>query len=168
MIWIYLIVSSWLNSLTNFYTSTIAIICVLLTALYQEAYNVHFNSVTQSCLTLCSPMDCSTPRLPVHSLLRLMSIELVMPSNHLILCRLLLLSSVFPSISVFSSESVLHIRWPKVLEFQLQHQSFWWTLRTESPLGWTGSVSLQSKGLSRVFSNITVQKHQFFDAQLPL
>ena len=61
-----LLVSSWLNSVTNFYTSTIAIICVLLTALYQEAYNVHFNSVTQSCLTLCNPMDCSTPRLPVH------------------------------------------------------------------------------------------------------
>ena len=57
------------------------------------------------------------------SLLKLMSIELVMPSNHLILCRpLLLLPSIFPSIRVFSNESVLHIRWPKVVEFQLQHQ----------------------------------------------
>ena len=59
------------------------------------------------------------------SLLKLMSIESVMPCNHLILCRPLLLPpSLFPSIRVFSNESVLHIRWPKVLEFQLQHQSF--------------------------------------------
>ena len=59
------------------------------------------------------------------SLLKLMSIESVMPFNHLILCRpLLLLPSIFPSIRVFSNESVLHIRWPKYWEFQLQHQSF--------------------------------------------
>ena len=57
----------------------------------------------------------------------------------------------------------------KVLEFQLQHQSFQWTPRIESsPLGWTGWISLQSKGLSRVFANTTVQKHQFFGAQLSL
>ena len=54
----------------------------------------------------------------------------------------------------------------KVLEFQLQHQSFQWTLRT--PLGWTGWISLQSKGLSKVFSNTTVQKHQFCSAQFSL
>ena len=60
------------------------------------------------------------------------SIELVMASNHLILCHtLLLLPSVFLSIRVFSSESALCIRWAKVLEFQLQHQSFQWTLRTD-------------------------------------
>ena len=59
------------------------------------------------------------------SLLKLMSIETVMLPNHLILCpALLLLPSIFPRIRVFSNESVLHIRWPKVLEFQLQHQSF--------------------------------------------
>ena len=64
------------------------------------------------------------------TLLKLMSIELVMPSNHLILCRpLLLLPSVFPSIRVFSNESVLHIRWPKYLELQFQHQSFQWIFR---------------------------------------
>ena len=64
------------------------------------------------------------------SLLKLMSIESVMPSNHLILCRpLLFLLSIFPSIRVFSSESVLHIRWR--LEFQLQHQSLQWTPRTD-------------------------------------
>ena len=66
------------------------------------------------------------------SLLKLTSIESVMPSNHLILCcPLLLQPSIFPSIGVFSNESVLRIRWPKVLEFQLQHQSFQWTPRTD-------------------------------------
>ena len=79
---------------------------------------VQFSSVTQQCLTLCDPMYCSMPGFPVHhqllELAQLMSIELVMPSNHLLLCHpLLLLPSIFPSIRVFSSESVLHIRWPK-------------------------------------------------------
>ena len=77
-----------------------------------------FSSVTQSCLTLCDPMRCSTPGLPVqHQLLQptqLMPIESVMPSNYLILCHPLLLpSSIFASIRVFSNELVLHIRWPK-------------------------------------------------------
>ena len=79
-------------------------------------------SVAQSCPTLCSPMDCSTPGLPVHhhsqSFLKLLSIESVMPSNHLILSRpLLLLPAIFPSIRVFSSASVFHIRWPKYWSF---------------------------------------------------
>ena len=66
------------------------------------------------------------------SLLKLMSIAAVTPSNHLILCcPLLLPPSIFPSIRVFSNESFLHNRWPKVLEFQLQHQSFQWTPRTD-------------------------------------
>ena len=85
-------------------------------------YDYQLSSVTQSCPTLCKPMDCSTPGFPVvtdsQNLLKLMSIESVMPSNHLILCRpLLLLPSVFPSIRVFSSESVLCIRWPKYWSF---------------------------------------------------
>jgi len=80
------------------------------------------SSVSQLCLTLCDPMDCSTPGLPVHhnsqSLLKLMFIESVMPSNHLILCRpLLLLPSIFPSIRVFSNELVHCIRWPKYWSF---------------------------------------------------
>ena len=80
-----------------------------------DSQHLKFSSVTQSCPTLCNPMDCSTPGLPVHhhswSLLKLMCIESVMPSNHLILCRpLLLLLSIFPSIRVFSNESVLCIR----------------------------------------------------------
>ena len=81
-----------------------------------------FSSVAQSCLTLCDPMSHTTPGLPVHhqfpELLKLMSIESVMPSNHLILCHpLLLLPSIVPSIRVFSNESVLLIRWPKYWSF---------------------------------------------------
>ena len=81
-----------------------------------------FSSVTQSCLTLCNPMNRSTPSLPVHQQLpestQPMSIESVMPFNHLILCRpLLLLSSIFPSIRLFSSESAFCIRWPKYWSF---------------------------------------------------
>ena len=76
------------------------------------------------CLNLCDPMDCSMPGHPVHhqlpSLLKLMSIESVMPPNHLILCRpLLLLPSIFPSIRFFSNESALHIRWPKYWSFSI-------------------------------------------------
>ena len=85
--------------------------------------SVQFSSVTQSCLTLCNPVDCSMPGLPVSitnswSLPKLMSIESVMPSNHLTLCRpLLLLPSIFPNIRVFSNESAFHIRWPKYWSF---------------------------------------------------
>ena len=101
-------------------------------------------------------------------LLKPMSIESVMPSNHLIFCYpLLLLPSIFPSIRVFSNESVLASGGQSigvsdsssVLPMNIQD---WF------PLGWTGWISLQSKGLSRVFSNTTVQKHQFFSAELPL
>ena len=83
-----------------------------------------FSSVTKLCLTLCDLMDCSAPGIPVnHQLLelaQLMSIKLVMPSNHLILCRpLLLLSSIFPSIRIFIAESILCIRWPKYRSFSI-------------------------------------------------
>ena len=84
--------------------------------------SVQLSSVSQSCTTLCDPMDFSTLGFPVHHQLleftKLTSIELVMPSNHLILCcPLLLLSSIFPSIRVFSNESAPHIRWPKYWSF---------------------------------------------------
>ena len=84
--------------------------------------STQFSSLDQSCLTLCHPMDCSTPGLPVYHQLPELSIlvfiESVMPSNHLILCRtLLLLPSVFPSIRIFSSDSGLCIRWPKYWSF---------------------------------------------------
>ena len=79
------------------------------------------SSVAQSRPTLCSPMDCSMPGFPVHHQLPELTqthVHLVMPSSHLILCRpLLLLPSIFPSIKVFSNESVLHIRWPKYWSF---------------------------------------------------
>ena len=83
---------------------------------------VQFSSVAQSCLTLCDPMNRSTPGLVSitnsRSLLTLMSMESVMPSSHLILCRpLLLLSPIPPSIRVFSNESTLHMRWPKYWSF---------------------------------------------------
>ena len=83
-----------------------------------------FSSVAQSCLTLCNPMNLSTPGLPVHhqprSSPRLMCIELVIPSSHLILyCPLLLLPPIPPSIRVFSNESTLRMRWPKYWSFSL-------------------------------------------------
>ena len=89
-----------------------------------SAYGVCFCSFTKSCSILCSSMDCSTPGFPVlhylPDLFRLMSIESMMPSNHLILCRLLfLLPSVFSSIRVFSSEPALHSRWPKHWSFSV-------------------------------------------------
>ena len=84
--------------------------------------SVHFSSVAQSCPTLCDPMDCSTPGLPVHyqlpELTQTHAHESVMPSNPLSLCRPLLLPpSIFPSIRVFSNESALCIRWPKYWSF---------------------------------------------------
>ena len=82
--------------------------------------SVQFSSVSQSCPNLCDPVNCSTPGLPVHhrSSLRLTSIESVMLSSHLILCRpLLLLPPIPPSIRVFSNESTLHMRWPKYWSF---------------------------------------------------
>ena len=128
------------------------------------------SSVAQSCLTLATPWT-AAHQAPLsitnsRSSLKLMSIKLVMPSSHLILCYPLLLlppippaSEYFPmsqlftwggqSIGVSASASVL----PK-------NTQYW------SALEWTGWISLQSKGLSRVFSNTTVQKHQFFSAQL--
>ena len=99
------------------------------------------------------------------SLLKLMSIESVMPSNHLILCHPLLLPpSVFPSIRVFSNESVLHIRWPKYGSFSFSINPPT-NIQDSFSLRLTGWISLQSKGLLRIFSSTTVQKHQFFSAQ---
>ena len=109
------------------------------------------------------------------SSLKLMSIESVMPSSHLILCcPLLLLPAIPPSIRVFSNESTLHMRWPKYWTFSLVSSlvsvSSFLPKKSQSlsPSEWTGWNSLQSKGLSRVFSNTTVQKHQFFGVQLSL
>ena len=94
------------------------------------------------------------------NLLKLMSIESAMASTHIVLCHsLLFLPSIFPSIRVFSNESVLCIRWPKYWSFSFSISSSR-NIQDWFPLGWTSWISLQSKGLSRVFSNTAVQKHQ--------
>ena len=98
-----------------------------------------------------------------------MSTESVMPSCHLILCHpLLLLPSIIPSIRIFSNESALHIRWPKYWSFSWKTSVLPMNTQDWYPLEWTGWISLQFKGLSRVFSNTTVEKHQFFGTQLSL
>ena len=131
--------------------------------------SVQFGSVAQLCPTPCDPMDCSMAGLPIHhqlqSLLKLMSIESVMTSNPLIFCHpLLLLPSVFPNIRVFPKESVLCIRWPKYWSFSFSiSPSNEYSGLIYFRIDWFDP--LQSKGLSRVFSNTTVQKHQFFCAQ---
>ena len=169
--------------------------------------------VTQSCPTLCNPMDCIAPGSSVHgifqarilewigtpfsrgssqtrdwtqvacialhlpsepwgktyfmhsiisiswSLLKLMSIELVMPSNHLIFCHpLLILPSVFPSVRVFSNESVLHIRWPKHWSLSFSNSP------SNEYSGLAGLISLLSKGLFEGIKT-TVWRHQFFSTQ---
>ena len=103
------------------------------------------------------------------SLLKLMSIELVMPLNHLILCcPLLLLPSIFPSIKVFSSELALHIRWPKYWSFNASIDlSNEYSGLISFTTDWCDLLALQ-QGVSRVFSSSTVQKHRFFDTQLSL
>ena len=95
------------------------------------------------------------------SLFKLMPIKLVMTSNHLILYRPLLLPpSIFPSIRVFSNESVLRIR-GQTIGVSASASVLPMNIQDWFPLGWTGWISVQTKGLSRVFSNTTVQKHQF-------
>ena len=133
--------------------------------------SVQFSSIAQSCRTLCDPMNRSTPGLPVnHQFPEFNQTQVhgvgdaIQPSHPL--SPLLLLPPIPPSITVFSNESTLRMRWPKYWSFKELLLSFQRTPRTDSPLEWTGWISLQSKGLSRVFSNTTVQKHQFFGAQL--
>ena len=113
------------------------------------------------CVWLCNPMNAKAPLSTIsYSLLRFLSIESVMLSNHLILCNpLLLLPSILPSIRVFSNELVLHIRCPKYWSFSFSispsnEDSGLISFRIDL-------ISLQSKGLSRMFSSATVWKHQF-------
>ena len=146
-------------------------IAFVLLCIWNIFSSVQFISVTQSCLTLCKPMNRSTPGLPVHHQLP----EFTQTHVHWVSDAILpshLLSSPSPPAPNPSQHQGL-FQWvnsshkvAKVLEFQLQHQSFPRNTQDWSPLGWTGWISLQSKGLSRVFSNTTVQKHQFFGAQL--
>ena len=119
--------------------------------------------------SLVTPMNCSMPGFPVLHYLPEFAQTHVHPVGDAIqpshpLSPLLLLPSIFPSIRVFSNESDLCIRWPK-------YWSFSFSISPSSEYSglisfkWTGVISLQSKGLSRVFSNTTVQKHQFFSTQ---
>ena len=134
------------------------------------SYNsVRFNhSVVSDSLRPHGPQHANLSITNSQSLHKLMSIELVMPSNHLILCfPLLLPPSIFPSIRVFFNESVLCIRWPK-------HWSFSFSFSTSNEysglisfrMDWLDLLTVQ--GFSRVFSNTTIQKHQFFGSQLSL
>ena len=132
---------------------------------------LQFSSVAQSCPTLCDPMNRSMPGLPVHHQLTEPTQthvhwvgDTIQPSHPLS-------SSSPPALTLCQHQGLF--KWvssshqvAKGLEFQLQHHSFQCNTQDWSPLGWTGWISLQSKGLSKVFSNNTVQKQQFFSAQL--
>ena len=129
--------------------------------------------VAQSCPTLCNPMDCSTPGLPVHHQLS----ELAQTHVHQVSDAIQLydpLSSPSPPAfnlyqykGLFQWVSSLH-QVAKVLEFTASASVLPMNIQDWFPVGWTVLISLQSKGLSRVFSNTTVQKHQFFSTQLSL
>ena len=133
--------------------------------------SVQFSSVTQLCPTLCDPMDCSTPGLPVHHQLPEFTQTHVHWDGDVIQPSHPLLSPSPPAFSLsqhqglFKWVSSLH-QVAKVLEFSASASVLPMNIQDWFPLGWTGWISLQSKGLWRVFSNTTVQKHQFFAAQL--
>ena len=119
------------------------------------------------------PMDCSTPGFPVHHQLLQLAQTHVRRVSDAIQSSHPVLSSSPPAFNLSQPQGIFH--WvssfhqvAKVLEFQLQHQFLPMNTQDWSPLGWTRWISLQSKGLSRVFSNITVQKYQFFGVQLSL
>ena len=135
------------------------------------------SSVTQSCLTVCNPMNCGTPGLPIHhnsrTLHKPMSIELVMLSNQFILCRpLLLLPSIFPTIRVFSNESALLIRWQKYWSFSSNISTF-----NEHPgliffrMDWLDRLAVQGSLKSLLQHHYskasTLQCSAFFIVQLP-
>ena len=129
-----------------------------------------FSSVTQSCLTLSDPMY-TARQVPLsvnnsRSIPKLMSVELVMPSNHLTLCHPLLLPLlIFPRIRVFSNESVLRIRWPKYWSFSFSiSPSNEYSELISFRMDWLDLLTVQ--GTHRVFSNTTVQKHLRYSAFL--
>ena len=130
-----------------------------------------FSSVqfTQSSLTLCDPMDCSMPGFPVHHQLPESAqthVHRVGDANHLILCRpLLLLLSILPSITVLSNESALGIKWSKYCSFNISPSSEYSGL-ISFRMDWLDLLIV--RGTLKIFSNTTVQKHQFFSALLSL
>ena len=130
------------------------------------------SSVQFSLSVMSDTMNCSTPGLPLcHQLPEFTQTHVhwvVMPSNHLILCRpLLLLPSIFPASGSFPMSQLFASGGQSI---GVSTSTSVLTMNTQdwSPLGWTGWISLQSKGLSRAFSNTTVQKHWFFCTQVSL
>ena len=139
---------------------------------YSQPYE-SLSSVLQLCPTLCNPTDWSMPGFPVHyQLPEFTQIHVhqlgdaIQPSQPLVI-PFLFLPSIFPSVRVFSNESFLHIRWSKYWSFSFSISPSL-NIQDWFPLWWTGWIFLLSKGFSRVFSNTTVQKHEFFGAQISL
>ena len=133
----------------------------------KKGWEHKFSSVAKLCPTLCNPWTAACQAFLSFtiswSLLKFMSIELMMPSNHLILGHpLLLLSSVFPSTRGSCNESASHIRWPKYWSFSISPSNEYSGL-ISFRIYWFDLLAVQ--GLSRVFSNTTIQKYQFFCAQ---
>ena len=144
--------------------------CKNICKIYLDLYIISVSSVAQSCPALCSPMDCSTPGLPVHHQI----LEFTQTPVHWVS------DAIQPSHPLSSSSPPDFNSFPESGSFQMSQffasagQSIGVSASTSVlpmniqdwlPLGWTGWISLQSKGLSRVFFNLTVQKHQFFGAQ---
>ena len=131
---------------------------------------IQFSSVTQLCLTLCDPMDCNTPGPPVHhQLLELMQTHVhwvsdaIQPPHPVI--PFSSCPQSFPASGSFQM-SQLFTSGGQSTGVSASGSVLPMNTQDRSPLGWTGWISLQSKGLSRIFSNTTVQKHQFFGTQL--
>ena len=146
-------VPNWERNITKIYISPCSF------NLYAE-----LSSVAQSCLTLCNPMV-SLSITSLRSLLKLMSIKSVMPPNQLILCHPLLLPSIFPSIGSFPM-SQFFTSGDQTIGASASASYLPMNIQDWFPLRWTGWISLKSKGLSRAFSNTTVQKYQFFNAYI--
>ena len=133
--------------------------------MHLDILNPQFSSVAQSCPTLCDPMNRSTPGLPVHhqhqEFTQTHATESMMPSSHLILCRpLSSCPQSFPASGSFPMSQLF--AWGGQSTGVSALASFLPKSQGWFPSEWTGWISLQSKGFSRVFSNTTVQKHQFF------
>ena len=130
--------------------------------------SVQFSSITQLCLTLHEPMDCSTPGFPIlHQLPELAQTHVHQLCDATQPSHCLILSSIFPSIRVFPNESVLRIRWPKYWSFSFSLSPFnEYSGLISFRMDWLDFLGVQ--GTLRSLLNTTVQKHQFFGAQLSL
>ena len=139
---------------------------------WKHIHSVEFSSVTQSCLTICDPMDCSTPDFPVHHQL----LDLAQTHAHWVGDAIQPSLPLSPSPPVFKlSQHQGLFQWVnsshqvvKVLRVSASPSVLPVNIQDRFPLGLNGLISLQSKGLSRVFSNTTVHKYQFFSTQLLL